>query len=701
MNHGVALPNHRARAVCMALTAMWAAGLLVVISMRLGFALDLEWMEGGALLQARRIQLGQSIYAAPSVDYVPFLYTPLYSYVLAGLGWLFPLDYGLGRVVSVLATAVTGAAIWRAVEREGKPRAHAWTGVGLFLAGYVFTFRWFDLARADMMALALATWGAVLLREAWGHRGKTVLAAMLMGAAFWTKQTGFLFAATGVLAGVFVAPRQLWLYVVTVVAIGFGGVAWGQALTDGWLWTYIYELHQAHAFNHERFRLKTWGMFVHAAPFVVALLVGLGVRFWWPHLAVTRRFDAAGTVRVWTRLRSHRGLAHWFVFAVAGLLASAIGYSTQWAEPNAFLPGVCFGAIFVAVALPSQGRAEVWALGACAVQLLFAAVIEPLYQPIQRDGWSGLARSYVWQDLSRTIPSSQQRQAAVELREQLTHAGSVLALQRPWWSVIAGGDGHVASMNLSDVSADDRRRLRSELADAVRRGKFAAIYLEGEAPKWLRSSLAPTYALAKRRTRDDRVRPMSGYMSVAGMVSPYRAAQLEYRLPQPRSLPAGATVVADFEDSTRQGFDLDGEAFGRAPVRSVHRDLDAVAGAGGEYFLSSAASRRGLEAKGTARSAPFTLPAAGGRLELLIGRSGRRRGLSVQIERVFGSGTQPLPVDAPRDTLVVVTWTVPANWAGQSVRLQVVDDDDAGAVLVDDVWIVAPSPTTKNGAGEG
>ena len=47
------------------------------------------------------------------------------------------------------------------------------------------------------------------------------------------------------------------------------------AHTDGRLWTYIYELHQLHAFNRERFTTKTWGMFVHAWPAVMLVLLGL------------------------------------------------------------------------------------------------------------------------------------------------------------------------------------------------------------------------------------------------------------------------------------------------------------------------------------------------------------------------------------------------------------------------------------------
>ena len=66
----------------------------------------------------------------------------------------------------------------------------------------------------------------------------------------------------------------------TIAVIDGGGVLLGQCLTGGQLWVYIYELHQSHAFNAERFTRKTWGMFVHAGPFVAVMLVWRSLVGW-------------------------------------------------------------------------------------------------------------------------------------------------------------------------------------------------------------------------------------------------------------------------------------------------------------------------------------------------------------------------------------------------------------------------------------
>lgn len=514
MSRGVAW----ARRVVVALTIVWALALALVFALRIGFPLELEWMEGGSLHAALRLQQGLPIYGPPSAAFVPFLYTPLYPAVLAALGWVAPLGFALGRAVSVLATAATAVGLWRLVAREGKPRAHRAAAVGLFLAGYVFTLRWYDVARGDSLFLALLVWGLALLRASAGDRRRALLAGVLVALAFWTKQTAAVFVLASGLVALVVDRRALWPYAAAIAVIAGGGVLVGDALTDGWLWTYIYELHQQHAFNAARFWRKTWGMFVHAAPALV-LLVG------W--IAACRLLDRTGSERQDERDR-RIGLWFWGVMAAAGLLASALGYATQWAEPNAFMPGVCFAAAWLAVALP-VGRGEAVALGLVAAQLVFALGVEPRYQPIQDRGVAALGDSYAWQDPSRTIPPAELRARAAALRGELARApGPVFALQRPWWSVIAGGPGHVGSMGMNDVPKDRQAEIRGAVTRALAAGEYAVVWTDGEPPAWLAAALRRRYRLARRLEGDARVVPMTGYMSAAGMVTPWTGAQHEF-----------------------------------------------------------------------------------------------------------------------------------------------------------------------------
>src|SRR5512136_1903627 len=93
-----------------------------IFAARASFPLDLEWMEGGVLIHAQRIAHGQGIYVAPTVDFIPFLYTPLYPALLALLSFVAPLGYLMGRLVSIAAFAVALATIATTSFHEGTTR---------------------------------------------------------------------------------------------------------------------------------------------------------------------------------------------------------------------------------------------------------------------------------------------------------------------------------------------------------------------------------------------------------------------------------------------------------------------------------------------------------------------------------------------------------------------------------------------------
>lgn len=669
----------------------WVVVLAVVFAWRVGFPLELEWMEGGMLHQAHRIAHGLSPYPEPSAQYVPFLYTPLYSVVLAALGLVFPLGFTLGRIVSVLCWGATLLAVFRAVRGENKPRAHAWAAVGLCCAGYVFCFRWLDLARPDTMFIALVTWGLVLLRESPDSLRKAVWAGVLVALAFWTKQTAASFVIASGIGVLFIAPRRLWIYATTIAVIDGGGVLLGNAITEGRLWHYIYELHQSHAFNHERFQSKTWGMFVHGWPLVALLLFGLVSRGLGrlPARIRTRgseSSDAAADTVGW------RPLAYWSLMAAAGLLVSALGYSTQWAEPNAFIPGVVLGAIALAIALPTStakaGVVEAVALSIVGAQLLLCFVAEPYYHPVQKRGAAGLGQSYGWQKPWRTVPRPEAWRRAAELREHLEAVdGEVLAIHRPWWSVIAGGPGHVGTMGITDVLPDDGVAIKKSIVEGLESVRYAEVWIEGEPPRWLSRALLASYRVEERRHGDRRVRPLSGYMSDAGMVTPYRRDQLRFVPKGPRPLPNGAVVLADFESGTLDGFTSDGAAF-RRPQRGPATRLPPAGPFGGQWLLSSSGRGARMQLMGTAESSVIALP-SDGRLQMLVGYAGRSpRGLSLEIVEVGEARIARVPIPKVANALATVTWEIDPQWAGAQIQVRLGDKAPEASLYFDDFWLV-------------
>ncbi|MEZ4366752.1 MAG: hypothetical protein R2939_10755 [Kofleriaceae bacterium] len=205
--------RRRALTVCawvlVAAPALYQLGLLATaIAGRVSYPYDLEWMEGGLLHHAERIGGGGGIYVPPSIDFIPYLYTPLYPGLLAALGKVVGLGYTLGRAVSVLAlVGLAGVALAslvgparraraRAVDLTGPALAGAVVALGVFAAAYPYVEGWYDLVRADTLALLMIT-GGIHAAARWGGRhgvGPALLGA-LMGLAFFTKQTAILYVA--------------------------------------------------------------------------------------------------------------------------------------------------------------------------------------------------------------------------------------------------------------------------------------------------------------------------------------------------------------------------------------------------------------------------------------------------------------------------------------------------------------------------
>jgi hypothetical protein len=127
------------RGLALALAGYFTLILLYVFIRRFSYPYDLEWMEGGMIAHALRLVEHRPIYAAPSVDFIPYLYTPGYPIVLFVLSKLFGLGYALARAVSILA--FLGAVVLGYVfaRREGGSRTAAAAAMALPCAAFVPT----------------------------------------------------------------------------------------------------------------------------------------------------------------------------------------------------------------------------------------------------------------------------------------------------------------------------------------------------------------------------------------------------------------------------------------------------------------------------------------------------------------------------------------------------------------------------------
>jgi hypothetical protein len=241
------------------------------VLLRLRYPFELEWMEGAIVDHVRIVLSGQPLYREPSVEFTPFIYTPLYYWVSAIFSRLVGIGFFAPRLVSTLSTIGSMAVIATLVKREGAGRLAMVVAVGLFAATYEISGFWMDLARVDSLFLFFFLSGALLARH-----GRTAASAVGCGAllfcSFFTKQTALTLALPVLMGAIALDRRRGALAAGTFALLCVAGVVWMNRTTNGWFGYYVFEVPRRHDVRWgEWFTLL---IFPFWRPIVVPLLLG-------------------------------------------------------------------------------------------------------------------------------------------------------------------------------------------------------------------------------------------------------------------------------------------------------------------------------------------------------------------------------------------------------------------------------------------
>jgi hypothetical protein len=487
--------------------------LTFVLWRRAAYPFDLEWMEGGMLVHSYRIMKGLPLYGPPSVDFVSYLYTPLYPAVVAALGKLFGLQYVVGRLVSIASLGVVMVLGYRVARREGAPVAVALVPAALLGAAFPFTGAWYDIVRNDGLYLALVTSGLYLVAYHHARLRFVALAGVILALAFLTKQTTSAFVLCASLGLLVFRWRSLPLFLLT------GGVTLGliggllQRSSSGWFWTCIYRLHQNHDFYARRAFLETPLILLKHEPITLGLLALLFV------LLVVRR-------------QLTRTTFFWVLVAGAGLGISCVGFGTQWAFANAFIPGVAFPALAVA-ALAGRAVAAGQAEGAgrdlvaAAIALLVTVQLGLLiYDP----------RPY--------LPTARSRAAGERLIARLRQApGPVFIPDHPFYAVMAGKEAHFHRMGLWDVRRAGLGFPRG-LVESIQAQKWALVVMDSRTQWHQWPGLQQRYRMVTVADERDMPHVFSGAGAATEKVRPLLYPKFFMEpVPQPAAAPVAAPAT--------------------------------------------------------------------------------------------------------------------------------------------------------------
>lgn len=227
---------------------------LVAVYHRIQYPFELEWVEGPMLDQVRRVLSGQQLYAPPSIEYVPFLYTPLYFYVSAAVSKITGFNFISLRLVSFISSIGSFFLIFFIVKKETNDIFPGIVAAGLFSATYKLTGNWFDLGRMDSLFLFL-----LLLALYFVKFGKTIksqiIAGVFMTLSFLTKQTAALIILPIILANFFIHKRRaIWFMITTAGLITLSSLLINH-ISDGWFYYYL-SLALQHSYNKEVIGIK-------------------------------------------------------------------------------------------------------------------------------------------------------------------------------------------------------------------------------------------------------------------------------------------------------------------------------------------------------------------------------------------------------------------------------------------------------------
>jgi len=432
----------------LAAAAFYIAAFVGNATVRVPYKYELEWMEGGVVCHVERVLEGKSIYCEPSAEFVPFIYTPFYYYVSAAVARVVGLGFFPLRLVSLIASLGCASLIMLIVVRRAHaPAFFGFLAAGFFMACFCVTGRWLDIARVDPLFLMLLL-SSIYAFQSPKPSVNSVLAAILMFLAFFTKQTALMVALPLCLWSVLF--RTGWSRIsFSLVFFAFLGLSTllMNGVSDGWYSYYVFSLPKQHGIQQDMY----WG--------------------YWQHDI----FDYAGIAFIASALCIFRGRhasrGEWcFDLAVLGSLLFASWFSRLHSGGylNVLLPAFAALAIFFGIGLfkaVAQAGNRRW-LAACCYAIAIFQFQQMFFQP------------------SDQIPSRAATETGDMLMETIASVdGNVFMSSHPWYPGMTGKGTCAQNMAISDIlrasaSSTQKAQIQADILRRIEHRTYGALILD-------------------------------------------------------------------------------------------------------------------------------------------------------------------------------------------------------------------------------
>ncbi len=451
MKDGVfGLLSRQLRFLLLAVAVFYIFVFCFVVVRRIHFPYTISWLESYGLDAITRIVSGKQIYVAPSLEFVPAIYTPLYFYLSAFVFKLTGSGFFSLRLVSVLASLGALFIIYQIVKKETASPFLGIISCGFYAALYKFTGMCFDIGRVDALFNFFLLASMYCLRF-YASRMGYAAAGILITFAFLTKQSA-LFVSLFFLIYALAAHRKLVLYFIAplLVALSLGTLIFDR-LHDGWYFFYVFQQPAEHIYNIKAvFTFWTRDLFTTMPVACVAASYYLLVSY----------------------LEAPREKFLFYSMVGLGMLSASWILRMHVGDFNVLLPACAMMSLFMGLGMG-----------------LFTEEINSINRPIKKKalqtlfyGICILQLTKFYYDPFSIIPRKAHREANAQLIEAMKSVpGDVFAPFHSYLTVLAGKKQCAYAVPIWDIlrsrEGPVRDRLLNELRNALSERKFGGIFL--------------------------------------------------------------------------------------------------------------------------------------------------------------------------------------------------------------------------------
>lgn len=488
----------------------YIAVYIAVACFRLYYPFDLEWLEGGAVAHVARILSGQLLYVSPSLEFIPYNYTPLFFYISAAASGFLEAGFMPLRMVSFVSSLGCFYLIFLIVAGETKSRYSGILAAGLFAATFHLSGSWFDMGRPDSFFLFLLLSSLYVIRFK-SSNSSAVVSGVIISLAFLTKQTALPILLPVILYTLLSDWRRSIYFIITSAVIIAGSTFILDYMHDGWYTYYVFELPSNFSSRVEPAKWLTFWTEDIIPPFKIAL--GMSLIYFMMFI-----------------VKPDRSTFLFYFLTSAGMFGASLAPRLQaGGVENVLIPAHAMIAILFGLSFHrlSQFFSDMYS-DRKHILISFISVL-CLVQ---------FGSGYLTYDPSEQLPSESDYEAGEKLMNTLSHIEGRIFL--PSRSFIPGYEHETSSAHRQNITdnilygrEDVKVKLKDELQNAFKEKRFSAIITSSDKELWmgeeLMTSFEQNYILKENLiySTDNAFIPVAGFRTrPAGIYVPINSGML-------------------------------------------------------------------------------------------------------------------------------------------------------------------------------